>query len=111
VSPPAGAPDGNPGPRDAGAADDVHIGRLALRAAGLDEGAARLLARLVAQGLTPDLLRPAGLAGVGSLHVEVRASAADQGQPDLLARRIVDEIGRVLARDRVSGGPDGEVAG
>jgi hypothetical protein len=111
VSPAAGAPDGSPGPRDAGPAGDVQIGRLALRAAGLDEGAARLLARLVAEGLTPGLLRPAGLAGLDSLRLEVRASAADQRRPDLLARRIIDEIGRVLARDRVSGGPDGEVAG
>jgi hypothetical protein len=111
VSPPAGALDGSPGPREAGPAGHVRIDRLALRAAGLDEGAARLLARLVAEGLTPGLLRPAGLAGMDSLRVEVQASPADQDQPDLLARRIVDEIGRVLARDRVSGGPDGEVAG
>jgi hypothetical protein len=111
VSPAAGVPDTSPGPGEAGPAGGVRIGRLALRASGLDEGAARLLARLVAEGLTPGLLRPAGLAGLDSLHVEVQASAADQGNPDLLARRIVGEIGRVLARDRVSGGPDGEVAG
>jgi hypothetical protein len=104
VNPPTGA-------RDAGPAGDFRIDRLALRAAGLDEDAARLLARLVAEGLTPGLLRPAGLAGVDSVRVEVQAGAADQEKPDLLARRIVDEIGRVLARDRVSGGPDGEVAG
>jgi hypothetical protein len=91
-------------------AGEVRIDRLVLRAAGLDEGAARLLARLVAEGLTPGLLRGAGLADLDSLRVEVQASAADQGKPDLLARRIVDEVGRVLARDRVSGGPDGEVA-
>lgn len=100
-----------PGARDAGQVGDVRIGRLALRAAGLDEDAARLLARLVAEGLTPSLLRSAGLAGIDSLRVEVQAGAAEQGSPDLLARRIVDEIGRVLARDRVSGGPEGEVAG
>ncbi len=90
-------------------AGDVHIGRLALRVAGLDEDAARALARLVAEGLAPGTLRSAGLAGLESLQVEVKASITDQGRPDLLARRIVDEIGRVLARDRVSGGPDGEV--
>jgi hypothetical protein len=111
VNPPAGAPDSRSGALDAGPAGDVRINRLALRAAGLDEDAARLLARLVAEGLTPGLLRPAGLAGVGSLRVEVHAGGTDQGKPDLLARRIVDEIGRVLARDRVSGGPEGEVAG
>ncbi len=94
--------------RRAGPASDVHIDRLALRVAGLDEDAARALARLVAEGLAPGMLRPAGLAGLDSLQVEVQAGAADQGRPDLLARRIVDEIGRVLARDRVPGGPDGE---
>jgi hypothetical protein len=111
VSAAVGAPGTGPGPGDAGPAGEVRIDRLALRAAGLDEGAARLLARLVAESLTPGLLRPAGLAGLDFLRVEVQATAADQGKPDLLARRIVDEIGRVLARDRVSGGPDGEVAG
>ena len=97
MSPAAGRPAG-----------DVHIDRLALRVAGLDEDAARALARLVAEGLAPGVLRPAGLAGLDSLQVELTASAADQGRPDRLARRIVDEIGRVLARDRVPGGPDGE---
>jgi hypothetical protein len=95
----------------AGAAGDVHIGRLALRVAGLDEDAARALGRLVAQRLTPGLLRPAGLAGLDSLQVEIQASATDHGVPDLLARRIADEIGRVLAHDRVSGGHDGEAFG
>jgi hypothetical protein len=90
---------------------EVRIDRLALRVAGLDEDAARLLARLVAEGLAPGLLRPAGTAGLDSLRVELTADEADQGRPDLLARRIVDEIGRVLARDRVSGGPGGEAAG
>jgi len=111
VSPPAGAPNGSPAARDAGSADDIRIGRLALRVAGLDEDAARVLARLVAERLTPGLLRPPGLAGLDSLHVEVQAGAAEHSDPDALAQRIVDGIGRVLARDRVSGGPDGEVAG
>ncbi len=102
------SPGGGHGAGAAGPAGEVHIDRLALRVAGLDEDAARALARLVAEGLTPGMLRPAGVAGLDSLQVEVKASAGDQGQPDRLARRIVDEIGRVLARDRVSGGPDGE---
>jgi len=108
VSPAAGAANGSPGARDAGPTGDVHIDRLALRVAGLDEDAARALARLVAEGLAPGVLRPAGLAGLDSLQVEVKTGDADQGQPELLARRIVDEIGRVLARDRVPCGPDGE---
>jgi hypothetical protein len=111
MSPPVGAPNGSPGARDAGPAGDIRIDRLALRVAGLGEDAARGLARLVAERLTPGLIRPAGLAGLDSLHVKVQAGAAEHADPDLLAQRIVDEIGRVLARDRVSGGPDGEVAG
>jgi hypothetical protein len=90
----------------AGEPGDVHIERLALRVAGLDEDAAVALARLVAEGLAPGLAGYGGLAGAGGLHVEV--TAPGQGGPDILARRIVDEIGRVLARDRVAGGPDGE---
>jgi hypothetical protein len=89
--------------------DDVHIDRLALRVTGLDEDAARELAYLVAAGLAPGLLRAAGDAGVGSLQVTTAAEPADQNEPGRLARRIVSEIGRVLARDRASGGPDGEV--
>jgi hypothetical protein len=90
-------------------ADDIHIDRLALRVTGLDEDAARELAYLVAAGLTPGMLRAAGDAGLGSLRVTATAEPADQNQPDRLARRIVSELGRVLARDRASGGPDGEV--
>ena len=88
---------------------DIHIDRLALRVTGLDEGAARELAYLVAAGLAPGLLRAAGDAGLGRLQVTAAAEPADQDRPDLLARRIVSEVGRVLARDRASGGPDGEV--
>ena len=108
MSPVAGFPAGGPGPRGAEPTGDVHIDRLALRVAGLDEDAARALARLVAEGLAPGMLRPSGIAGLDHLHVEVKAGAADQGKPDLLAGRIIDEIQRVLARDRVPGVPDGE---
>jgi hypothetical protein len=104
------AADGQAGAPGADRAGDAHIDRLVLRVAGLDEDAARALARLVAEGLAPGMLRSAGTAGLDSLRLEVTAAAADQGVPDLLARRIVGEIGRVLARDRVSGGPDGEAA-
>ena len=95
--------------RPSAPAGDVRIDRLALRVTGLDEDAAGTLAGLVAERLAPGLLQPPGLAGVESLRVTVQAAAAEQGNPDLLAQRIVDEIGRVLARDRVSAGPDGEV--
>lgn len=89
-------------------AGEVHVDRILLRVAGLDEGAARELARLVAEGLAPGLL--ASAAGPG-FRVVVAADAAERDPPDLLARRIVGEIGRVLARDRASGGPYGEVTG
>jgi hypothetical protein len=94
---------------------EIRIDRLRLRAAGLDEDAARVLARLVADGLAAgEFLTEAtaglGARGFGSLGVQVAADQADQASPDLLARRIVAGIGRALARDRVSGGPDGEVA-
>jgi len=106
MSPRAGGPPA--GPEGAG---DVHVGRLALRVSGLDEDAARALARLVAERLTADLLRPAGAAGLDALQVEVRLGDAGQAAtPDALARRIADQVGRVLARDRVCGGPDAEAA-
>jgi hypothetical protein len=87
---------------------DAHINRLTLRVAGLDEDAARALARLVAEGLSPGMLRPAGTAGLDFLQVEVNAGPAELDSPGLLAQRIVAEIGRALARDRLAGGPDGE---
>lgn len=86
---------------------ELHIDRLALRVAGLDEDAARALARLVAEGLAPGILRVSGMTALDRLRVELEADPEDS-TPDQLARRIVDKIGRVLARDRVSGGPDAE---
>jgi hypothetical protein len=94
--------------RAAAPAGEVRIDRLALRVAGLDEDAARALARLVAEGLASGMLRPAGTAGAGSLQVEVQASVIEHGSPDLLAHRIADEIGRALARGRAPGGQEGE---
>jgi len=86
---------------------EIRVDRMALRVAGLDEDAARALARLVAEGLAPGLLRATGTAGLDALRVEVQADTRHD-TPELLARRIVDEVGRVLARDRVSGGPGAE---
>lgn len=74
------------------------IDRLRLRAAGLDEGAARHLATLVSQGLAPTLRLPAGSTAIETLGVEVAAHAGESAE--LLSRRIVDAIGRALARDR-----------
>jgi hypothetical protein len=85
---PAGPPgQGKPG---------VRIDRLALRVAGLDEGAARALARLVAERLADGALRPAGSADLDHLRIEVTASAAERARQDLLARRIVSELGHAL---------------
>ena len=106
----AAGPD-RPAPRRPGpgaAAPAVYIDRLRLRVVGLDEGAARTLARLVAMSLEPGVLGPAGTADLGRLQINVTASAAEQGRPDLLARRIASELGRALARGRAPGGPDGE---
>ncbi len=87
---------------------DVHIDRLALRVTGLDEGAARTLARLVAEGLPPGVLGPAASDGLGRVRIQVTADAAEQGKPDLLARRITSELTRILARGQGPGYPDGE---
>jgi len=106
MSPAGASPTG--GSRLASPSSAVHIDRLSLRVAGLDEEAARAFARLVAEGLAAGVVRGPAIAGLDRLRVEVEADAADAGKPDLLARRTVDAIGRVLARDRISGGPDGE---
>ena len=73
----------------------VSIDRLALRVSGLDEQAARVLARLVAEGLAPGLLRSSPGAGLDHLELEVPATPAD---PDLMAQRIVAAIERGLER-------------
>jgi hypothetical protein len=108
VSPAGGFTASAAGP--AGSVGEVRIDRLALRVAGLDETAARMLARLVAEGLAPGMLPPTGTAAAISLQVEVQASAIEQGKPDLLARRIADEIGRALARGRAQGGQEAEAS-
>jgi hypothetical protein len=91
-----------------GAGPAVHIDRLDFRVTGLDEAAARTLARLVAEGLAPDLVWSAANAGLDHLRIEVTAGAADQGHPELLARRITSELGRALAHGRGPGGSAGE---
>jgi hypothetical protein len=78
------------------ASSHAHIDRLVLRVSGLDEGAARALARLVAERLTAELLRPAGAAGLDSLKIEVTPSDSDRAGPDALARHIADQIRRAL---------------
>jgi hypothetical protein len=89
---------------------EVHVDRLALRVAGLDEDAARTLARLVAEKLAASLAPAAGTAHLDALRAEVRLSAAEPAKPDILAQQIADQVGRALARDRAAGGPDAEVA-
>jgi hypothetical protein len=78
-------------------APTVRIERLALRVAGLDEDAARSLARLVAEGLAPDLVRSPGLAGLDHLEVEVSSTSSDA---DLLAEQIAAAVGRALVQER-----------
>jgi hypothetical protein len=85
---------------------DVSVDRLALRVTGLDEAGARALARLVAESLAPGVPGPAG-SGPRRVRIQVTADAAELARPDLLARRIAGEVGRVLAR----GQPEGRGAG
>lgn len=98
--------------RDTGASGpegEVRVDRLTLRVAGLDEGAARTLARLVAEKLAASLSPPAGAARLDSLRAEVRLGAGDQAGPDILAQQIADQVSRALARARAAGGPDAGV--
>ena len=98
------------GTEPSGPAGAVHVERLALRVVGLDEDAARALARLVAEKLAAGLLPAAGVTHLDALRAEVRLDASAPAKPDILAGRIADQVGRVLARDRAAGGPEGEVA-
>jgi hypothetical protein len=96
-----------------GPVEEVHVERLSLRVAGLDEEAARALSRLVAEGLVPVLGRASAGTGLDHLQVEVPAESGPAGiagagaSPEELAARIVERVGRVLARDRAFG-PLGE---
>lgn len=83
----------------------ISIDRLSLRVTGLDEHAARALARAVAEGLAAGVVPAAGDAALDHLGVTVQSGPGD---PDALAGRIVDVIGRRLARDRVFGAPGTE---
>jgi hypothetical protein len=74
---------------------ELAVEHLRLRVQGIDEGAARRLAELVAQGLGPGLILPVGLDAISTLEVEVRAQP-DEGT-DALSRRIVEAVGRALA--------------
>jgi hypothetical protein len=78
---------------------DVHIERLRLRASGLDEDAARHLARLVAERLAAGEFPVTGSPAIASLLVEVKPGAkpGQKDDHDDLATRIVEEIRRELA--------------
>jgi hypothetical protein len=94
------------------APQEVHVERLQLRVAGLDEQAAQTLARLVAEGLAPSLGRVHAGAGLDHLRLELAAGTqahAAGEDPELLARRIVEQLGRMLAREPGLG-PSGEGA-
>jgi hypothetical protein len=106
--PDVGAPRRGADGRGSGTAGPaVHVDRLVLRVVGLDEGAARTLARYVAEDLDPGVLRSAGNAGLDHLRIEVTAEAADQGRPDLLAGRIASALSRAMARGQRPGRGDG----
>lgn len=85
-----------------------HVGRLALRVTGLDEDEARTLGHLVAQELQAGL--PGAVPQTPQAHldrVRIQVTADEQGRPELLARRIADELGRILARGQGPGHPGG----
>lgn len=92
-----------------GPGDEVRVDRLVLRVAGLDENAARTLARLVAEKLAASLSPSAGAARLDSLRAEVRLSPGEQPKPDILAQQIADQVSRALARTGTAGGPDAGV--
>lgn len=96
-------------PGTSGSGGEVHVDRLALRVAGLDEDAARTLARLVAEKLAASLSPSAGAARLDTLRAEVRLDAGDQVTPDILAQQIADQVGRALARTAAADGPDAGV--
>jgi hypothetical protein len=110
---------------------EVHVERLLLRVAGLDEQAAQALAQRVAEGLAPSLGRVS--AGAGLDHLRVQVPAAMQGNaggtppaprgaqpqagahpdaggetPEQLAQRIVERVARMLAREHGLGSIGGE---
>jgi hypothetical protein len=72
----------------------LHVDRLRLQVQGLDEGAARVLGRLVAENLAHDLRLPVGTGLVDSLKLEV--ADVPGAAPDELARRIAETVGRAL---------------
>ena len=99
----------SPAARSQADGPEVRIDRLTLQVTGLDEAAARTLARLVAEGLAAGLPAMAG-GDLGQVRIQVTARATEQGSPGPLARRIAAELGRALARGRDPGAPGGEAA-
>lgn len=73
----------------------LNVDRVRLQVQGLDEDAARMLGRLVAENLANDLRLPAGAEVVDSLKLEVTAKPGTA--PDELARRIAEMAGRALS--------------
>jgi hypothetical protein len=72
-----------------------HVDRLRLQVQGLDEGAARMLGRLIAENLAHDLRLPVGAGVLDSLKLEVAAQpGATSGE---LAQRISETVGRALS--------------
>jgi hypothetical protein len=77
-----------------GAASQLTIDRLRLRANGLDEGAARRLATLVGEGLAPSLQLPTATAAIDTLRIELASKPGEN--PEALSQRIIDAVSRAL---------------
>jgi hypothetical protein len=73
----------------------LHVDRLRLQVQGLDEGAARMLGRLVAENLAHDLRLPVGAGVADSLKLEV--ADVPGADPDELARRIAETVRGALS--------------
>jgi hypothetical protein len=82
---------------------ELHVDRLALSVAGLDEAAARRLAQLVAEGLAAFGPRLRGPARIDALGVEVDAADLEAPPPQLLAERVVEAIARALESRSAAG--------
>jgi hypothetical protein len=77
------------------AGPSVSVERLRLRATGLDEGAARVLARLVAEKLAGDLHLSPGRASIASLTIDVPGKTRER--PEATAERIAAAIRQRVA--------------
>ena len=89
---------------------ELHIERLALQRNRPGRGGGGH-ARPARRGGARRPACPAAAGGdLGRVRIQLTADAAEQGRPDLLARRIAGELGRIFARGQGPGAPGEEAA-